>query len=155
MLSEGQKAPDFSLPASDGSIFKLKNMTGKKAVILYFYPKNNIFACPSKKVFELSKSIVDSYSQIKRVGAEVYGISVDKLDSHVKFANEFNIPYLLLSDQTKEVCKMYAGLNLFGLAKRTVVIIGNSGIILRIIRNVEPVSIGNNILDILNSNIAR
>ncbi|MEM2160693.1 MAG: redoxin domain-containing protein, partial [Candidatus Nitrosotenuis sp.] len=63
-MNEGDLAPDFELDASDGSRVKLSSFKGQKNVVLCFYPKNHLFMCPSKKVFDAAKSIVESYSDI-------------------------------------------------------------------------------------------
>ena len=60
-ISEGEDAVGFELQASDDSIINLESFKGKKNVVLCFYPKNHLFACPSKKVFEMSKSAISSY----------------------------------------------------------------------------------------------
>ena len=77
MLKEGETAPDFELAANNEQNIRLSSFKERKNVVLCFYPKNHMFACPSKKVFEQAKSIVDNYERIKQLDAEVFGISVD------------------------------------------------------------------------------
>ena len=151
LIREGQQAPNFTLPASDNSVFTLYDRLSEKTVILSFYPKNHLFACPSKKIFEQSKSLVDAYPQVKSLGAELYGISVDNLDSHKKFISEFGIPFLLLSDEKKEVIKIYADQNIFGLAKRSLVIIDRDRKIFKIIKDMDPYKAGDDLLSVLNN----
>ena len=138
MLKEGDTAPDFELAANNEQNVRLSSFKERKNVVLCFYPKNHMFACPSKKVFEQAKSIVDNYERIKQLDAEVFGISVDTVESHKKFVNEYSIPYQLLSDTGKNVCKQYAGLNMYGLANRTTYIIDKNGRIARIFTKTDP-----------------
>ncbi|MFY3740414.1 MAG: peroxiredoxin Q/BCP [Candidatus Nitrosomirales archaeon] len=138
MLKEGDTAPDFELTDNNEQHVRLSSLKERKNVVLCFYPKNHMFACPSKKVFEQAKSIVDNYERMKQLDAEVFGISVDTVESHKKFVNEYSIPYQLLSDTSKNVCKQYAGLNMYGLANRTTYIIDKNGRIARIFTKTDP-----------------
>jgi len=138
MLKEGEPALDFELTSNNEQTIRLSSFKGRKNIVLCFYPKNHMWGCPSKKVFEQAKSVVDNYERIKQLDAEVFGISVDTVESHKKFANEYNIPYQLLSDTGKNVCKKYAGLNIYGLAKRTTFIIDKTGMIAKIFMEIDP-----------------
>jgi peroxiredoxin Q/BCP len=138
MLKEGEAAPDFELTANNGQNVRLGSFKSRKNVVLCFYPKNHMWGCPSKKVFEQAKSVVDNYERIKQLNAEVFGISVDTVESHKKFASEYSIPYQLLSDTTKNTCKQYAGLNMYGLANRTTYIIDKNGKVARIFTKTDP-----------------
>jgi peroxiredoxin Q/BCP len=154
MVSEGEPAPDFELPSHTGEKIRLSSFRNKMNIVLCFYPKNHMWGCPSKKVFEQAKSVVDNYERIKKLEAEVFGISVDTVESHKKFAEEYRIPYRLLSDVDKKTCEKYAGLNVFGLAKRTTFIIDRQGIITKIFRDIEPARHGEEIVTAL-SNITK
>ena len=57
-MEEGDLAPNFELEANDGSMIKLESFMDKNNVVLCFYPKNHLFACPSKKIFEMAKSVI-------------------------------------------------------------------------------------------------
>lgn len=148
-MKEGDPAPNFELQASDGSTVSLESFRDKKNLVLCFYPKNHLFACPSKKVYKMAKSVINAYPQIQASDAVLFAISVDSLDSQKKFVQEFNIPYLHLSDPTKETCKKYAGLNLVGLAKRVTFIIDKKGIIRKIFTNIDVEKHGQEIADFL------
>jgi peroxiredoxin Q/BCP len=150
MLKEGDAAPDFELAANNGERVRLGSLRGR-VVVLSFYPKNHMWGCPSKKVFEQARSIVENYGRMRELGAEVFGISVDTVESHRKFAAEYNIPYPLLSDTEKKVCREYAGLNIYGLAKRTTYIIDKEGRIARIFREIDPAAHGGEIMAALGS----
>ena len=100
-LKEGDKAPDFSLPASDGSTVSLKDLAGKK-VVLYFYPKDNTTGCIKEAC-----SFRDNDAALQQAGAVVLGVSKDSIKSHVGFAAKYNLPFKLLSDEDAQVATAY------------------------------------------------
>ncbi len=151
MVKKGESAPDFELPSNTDASVRLSSFRNKKNIVLCFYPKNHMWGCPSKKVFEQAKSVIDNYNRIKQLDAEVLGISIDTVESHKKFAEEYNIPYMLLSDVDKKVCKEYAGLNMYGLAKRTTFVIDKQGVAMEIFTNIAPKAHGDEIVAALNS----
>jgi peroxiredoxin Q/BCP len=148
-MKEGDATIDFELKASDGSPTSLSSFKNKKNVVLCFYPKNHLFACPSKLVFKSAKSTIAFYPQILASDAVLFAISVDTVEDQKKFVEEYQIPYLHLSDPKKVACKTYAGLNLAGLAKRSTFIINKEGKIVRIFRNINVDSHGNEIVEAL------
>ena len=145
-MQERDEAPDFELQDSNGNTVKLSSFRGQKNVVLCFYPKNHLFACPSKLVFKNAKSTIAAYPQILALDAVLFAISVDTVEDQKKFVEEYNIPYLHLSDPKKIACKTYAGLNLVGLAKRSTFIINKEGKIVKILRNIDVDSHGNEII---------
>ena len=150
-MIEGDLAPDFELVANDESVVKLISFRGKKNIVLCFYPKNHLFACPSKKVFQMAEATVAAYPKIKEQDAELFAISVDTVEDQKKFVNEYNVPYLHLSDTKKVTCRTYAGLNIAGLAKRSTFIINKDGKISKIFRDVRPDKHGQEIISSLMS----
>lgn len=148
-MKEGDLGPDFELPDQDGNMVKLSSFKDKKNVVLCFYPKNHLFACPSKKVFKMAKSVIDSYSDITSTESVLFAISIDTVDDQKKFVTEYNIPYSHLSDTSKDVCKKYAGLNIVGLAKRSTFIIDKKGIIRKIFQDIDVENHGKQIADFL------
>ena len=148
-MEEGDSAPDFELTANDGNVIKLESFKDKNNVVLCFYPKNHLFACPSKKVFEMAKSVISVYSEIQSYDTKLFAISIDNIESQKKFVAEYKIPYLHLSDTQKYTCKKYAGLNIAGLAKRSTFIINKNGVVKKIFRNIEVKNHGHEILDFL------
>jgi len=150
-MNEGDIAPDFELPANDGSIVKLDSFKGQKNVVLCFYPKNHLFACPSKKIFQMAEATIKAYPKIVEQNADLFAISVDTVQDQKKFVDEYEIPYLHLSDTSKSTCKIYAGLNLAGLAKRSTFIIGKDGKIAKIFRDVNVNTHGQEIIQTLQS----
>ncbi|MEM3781637.1 MAG: peroxiredoxin, partial [Candidatus Micrarchaeaceae archaeon] len=91
MVEEGDKAPDFELQGNDGAKHKLSEFKGKR-VVIYFYPKDNTPGCTAEAC-----SFRDSTKEIKRLGAEVVGISKDSIKSHNGFAGKYSLNFLLLS----------------------------------------------------------
>ncbi len=100
-LTIGSRAPDFTLPAGDGSSVSLKALRGKK-VVLYFYPKDDTPGCTKEAC-----SFRDNFAALRKKGAVVIGISADSPASHEKFSRKFDLPFTLASDEDKEVLKQY------------------------------------------------
>ena len=149
-LQKGDTSEDFELLDHDGNSVSLSSFNGSKNVVLCFYPKNHLFACPSKKVFEMAKSVISVYSEIVSTDTVLFAISVDSVDSQAEFVKEYQIPYVHLSDPKKIACKTYAGTNIAGLAKRSTFVIDKSGIVHDVIREINVSSHGQEILDSLN-----
>ena len=148
-MQEGDSAIDFELSASDGTTIKLSSFKGNQNTVLCFYPKNHLFACPSKKVFEMAKSVISVYSQILETNSTLFAISIDTIDSQMKFVKDYNVPYLHLSDTEKNVCKTYAGLNIAGLARRSTFVIDKQGIVRIIFRDIDVKQHGRQIVESL------
>ncbi len=149
-LEKGDVAEDFELLGNDGRPVTLSSFKGSKNVVLCFYPKNHLFACPSKKVFEMAKSVIAVYPDIISTTTVLFAISVDSVDSQAEFVKEYEIPYVHLSDPKKITCKKYAGTNIAGLAKRSTFVIGIDGVIRDVMREINVTSHGQEILDSLN-----
>ena len=148
-ISEGEKAIGFELEANDGTIINIDSFKGGKNIVLCFYPKNHLYACQSKMVFEMAKSVISVYSEIESSNSVIFAISVDTVDSQQEFVREYEVPYLHLSDTKKDVCKKYAGLNIVGLAKRSTFIIDKEGIVQKIFRGFDVKNHGAEILEAL------
>jgi peroxiredoxin Q/BCP len=148
-LEKGDIAENFELLGNDGSSFILNSYKNSKNVVLCFYPKNHLFACPSKKVFEMAKSVISVYHEIIVTETVVFAISVDSVNSQSEFVKEYQIPYVHLSDPKKIACKKYAGTNIAGLARRSTFIIDKNGIIQDVMREINVASHGQQILDSL------
>lgn len=145
-MNEGDRAPDFELAANDGTMVKLGSFLGKKNVVLCFYPKNHLFACPSKRIFQMAQATIEAYPKIKEQNAELFAISIDTVQDQKKFVEEYRVPYLHLSDTSKATCKTYAGLNIAGLAKRSTFVINKDGVISKIFRDISPEKHGQEII---------
>ena len=149
-LQKGDSAEDFELLGHNGSSITLSSFKNSKNVVLCFYPKNHLFACPSKKVFEMAKSVISVYSEITSTDTVLFAISVDFVESQSNFVKEYEIPYVHLSDPKKIACKKYAGTNIAGLAKRSTFVVDKNGIIHDIMRDINVTSHGQEILNSLN-----
>jgi peroxiredoxin Q/BCP len=137
-IEEGIKAPDFTLPGSDKKEHRLSDYLGKN-VVLYFYPKDNTAGCTKEAC-----AFRDNFVTISNLNTIVLGISRDSLNSHDKFIEKINIPYVLLSDSNEDVCKLYEVLkekNMYGKKsigiERSTFIIDKDGFIKKIFRKVK------------------
>ncbi len=148
-LQKGDTAEDFELLDNSGNLVNLSSFKDSKNVVLCFYPKNHLFACPSKKVFEMAKSVISVYPEITSTDTVLFAISVDSVDSQAEFVKEYKIPYVHLSDPKKTACKKYAGTNIAGLAKRSTFVIDKNGIIQDVMREINVSSHGQEILESL------
>lgn len=101
MLKLNQQAPQFSLQDQDGVVHTLSQYKGKK-VLLYFYPKDDTPGCTTEAC-----NFRDNHEALVASGLVVLGVSKDKVASHKKFADKFNLPFPLLSDVDGVVCEAY------------------------------------------------
>ena len=139
MLETGTKAPEFTLNDKDGNAVSLSDFLGKK-VVLYFYPKDNTPGCTRQAC-----AFASVYDEFKNKNVEVIGISKDSEASHVKFAEKYNLPFILLADPTLEVIKAYGvwqEKKLYGKVSmgvvRTTFVIDEKGNIERVMPKVKP-----------------
>ena len=100
-LSIGDTAPDFSALNQQGNTVHLSDFRGKK-VIIYFYPKDDTPGCTAQAC-----NLRDNYSELQRAGYEVIGISGDGVQSHDKFANQYELPFTLVADEDKSINEAY------------------------------------------------
>lgn len=139
MLKVGDKAPNFALNDKSGNKRELSEFLGKK-VVVYFYPKDNTPGCTRQAC-----AFAESYSEFKEKGVEVIGISKDSIASHVKFAEKYELPFVLLSDPELEAIKAYGvwqekkmcGKVSMGVV-RTTFIIDEKGNIEKVMPKVKP-----------------
>lgn len=101
MNLEGKKAPAFSLDGNDAKKHALDDYKGK-TVVLYFYPKDSTPGCTKEAC-----GFRDLNPVLKRKNVVVLGVSKDSIASHDKFAEKYNLPFVLLSDPNAEVMKKY------------------------------------------------
>ena len=126
----GQKAPDFTLPDADRNVRSLKEFLGKKA-ILAFYPGAFTPVCTKEMC-----TFRDSLGRLEGLGAQVIGISVDTPFTIKAFAGQNGLNFPLLSDYSREVCRLYdvlltdfAGLKGLTAAKRAVFVLDKGGVV--------------------------
>ncbi|MEJ7625273.1 MAG: redoxin domain-containing protein [Ferruginibacter sp.] len=130
-IKKGEKAPAFSLYDSDKKKVTLSDYTGKKKILLLFFPLAFTSVCTK----ELCK-IRDDKSKYNNAEVETFGISVDSVYTLAKFKEEQNLNYTLLSDFNKQASKEYetiypsfGNMDMYGVSKRSAFIIDKEGII--------------------------
>src|SRR5438477_1951454 len=101
-VSVGDLAPDFTLPDQTGAPVRLHDLVGRKNVVLYFYPKDETPGCTIE-----ARAFRDSYEQFSAKDAQVVGVSSDSVRSHRRFAQRYDLPFLLLSDRDGAVRRLY------------------------------------------------
>lgn len=139
MLKQNTKAPNFSLPDQSGKKHSLSDNQGKWT-LLYFYPKDDTPGCTKEAC-----SIRDVWSEFKKLKCVVWGVSSDSVKSHKKFADKYELPFTILSDENKEVVKLYGvwgkkkfmGREYMGI-KRVSYLIDPKGLIFKIYLDVNP-----------------
>ena len=101
MLEIGTKAPEFTLPDKDGLNVSLSDFLGRK-VVLYFYPKDNTPGCSRQAC-----AFAAAYEGFKAQNVVVIGVSKDSVASHLKFAQKYDLPFILLSDPELQAIQAY------------------------------------------------
>lgn len=147
MLPISTTAPEFSLPDQNEVIHTLSQYKGKW-VILYFYPKDDTPGCTKEAC-----TIAEVYNDFSQLGVTVLGVSKDTPASHKKFAEKYNLPFTLLSDESTSVMQAYEawkkkllfGKNFLGTLRVTY-IINPEGKIAKTYPNVDPANHALNIL---------
>ena len=139
MLEIGMKAPEFTLNNKDGSLIRLSDFLGKK-IVLYFYPKDNTPGCTRQAC-----AFAAAYEGFKAKNVVVIGISKDSTVSHQKFAQKYDLPFILLSDPQLQAIVSYGvwqEKKLYGKVSmgvvRTTFLIDEEGKIERIMTKVKP-----------------
>lgn len=139
MLEKGTKAPEFVLQDKNGNDVALSSFLGKK-VVLYFYPRDNTPGCTRQAC-----AFASAYNEFKAKDIVVIGISKDSVASHQKFAQKYNLPFILLSDPERiaieafgvwQEKKMYGKVSM-GVVRSTF-IIDKNGIIEKVMPKVKP-----------------
>jgi len=137
-VTEGQIAPDFTLPTTDGSTVRLSDLRGKK-VVLYFYPKDDTPGCTKEAC-----AFRDNLGVLQSMGVVVLGVSPDSVASHQKFAQKYGLPFPLLADEGAQVATTYGvwkekkqyGRTYMGI-ERTTFLIDENGIVQRVFPKVK------------------
>ena len=113
MLEAGARAPDFILKDQDENDVSLSDLLQGGPLILYFYPADFTPGCTKEAC-----SIRDIHDDIKSVGLQVAGVSPQDADSHRRFREKHDLPFVLLSDEEKVAIKMYDVDGPFGVGVR-------------------------------------
>jgi peroxiredoxin Q/BCP len=138
VTTDGDKVPDFSLKADDGTTVTPASLAGKK-VVLFFYPKDDTPGCTKEAC-----GFRDAFPQFGKIDAVVLGVSPDSLESHRKFKQKHQLPFRLLSDEGHRLADAFGvwkqksmyGLKFMGI-ERTTVIIDRNGRVARIFPKVK------------------
>ena len=139
MLEVGMKAPAFTLPDKDGNLVSLADFAGK-TVALYFYPRDNTPGCTRQAC-----AFAGAYGDFKKIDAVVIGVSKDSQASHQRFAEKYDLPFVLLSDPELTAIQAYGvwqekknyGKVSMGVVRSTFVINGE-GVIEKVMPKVKP-----------------
>lgn len=153
MLEADKKAPAFSLQDGNGKKVSLSDFKGKK-VVLYFYPKDMTSGCTQEAC-----DFRDALPNFRKIKAAVLGVSIDSTASHKKFADKYDLPFTLLSDEKKEVVEKYGvwkeksmyGKKYMGI-ERTTFIIDEAGKIQNIFPKVKVAGHVNEVMQALKGN---
>ena len=138
-LAAGDPAPDFSLPADDGSTVSLSDLAGRRFV-LYFYPKDMTSGCTTEAC-----EFRDLAPEYDAAGVRVIGVSPDPVASHARFREAHGLPFTLLSDPDHAAAEAYGvwvqksmyGRTYMGIERSTFVI-GPDGRVERALYRVRP-----------------
>lgn len=138
-LTEGVKAPDFTLETDAGETLKLSSLKGKN-VVLYFYPKSDTPGCTTQAC-----GLRDEFPKFGKLDAVILGVSPDPVKKQAKFREKYELPFTILADVDKEVAQAYGvwvEKSMYGRKymgnERTTFIIGKDGKIAKILRKVKP-----------------
>ena len=139
MLQQGIKAPDFMLNDKDGNAVSLSDFSGKK-IVLYFYPKDNTPGCSRQAC-----AFAAAYTDFRKDDIVLIGVSKDSVASHVKFAEKYDLPFILLSDPERKAIEAYGvwqekklyGKTTMGVVRSTY-IIDEEGMVEKVLPKVKP-----------------
>ena len=150
MLEVGTQAPAFTLPDQNGDLVRLSDFAGKK-VLLYFYPKDNTPGCTRQPC-----AFPQNYPEFQTRNVVVIGVSKDSVVSHLKFAQKYELPFILLSDPELRAIQAYGvwqEKKLYGKVSMGVVrstyLIDEQGVIKKVMPKVKPDTNAQDILDFL------
>jgi peroxiredoxin Q/BCP len=136
-LAVASKAPEFTLPASNGTNVSLMDYRGLHHVVLYFYPKDMTPGCTAEAV-----AFRDLQDEFELAGAAIIGVSTDDLASHAKFAGRHNLTFPVLSDAEGKVAARFGVLNDSSgtgehRAERVTFVIDKDGMVVRVLSNIR------------------
>lgn len=101
-MKTGDRVPEFALPDQLGHLFDSTDLLGKKALVLFFYPKDHTYGCTRQVC-----AFRDHYLDFLEYGAEVVGISSDSEKSHQRFVKHHDLPFRLLADRGGKVRELF------------------------------------------------
>lgn len=139
MIEQGTPVPDMTLQDDQGRNIRLADLTGSP-YILYVYPADDTPGCTKEAC-----NFRDNYGTFQKAGVEVYGVSPDSVESHVKFRNKYELPFPLLADpdhKLAEALGAWGEKNVYGKKSigiiRATFVVGADGKIERVYPKVKP-----------------
>ncbi len=123
-LKVGDVAPAFSLMDQNGNMVDVGQMEGKKALVVYFYPKDFSTGCTMQ-----AHEFREMHEEFLKNGADVIGVSSDSVESHKRFAEEHELPFTLLSDPDNKVRDLYGAWGAGRTPGRITYLIDRQGVI--------------------------
>ena len=141
-LEVGDKAPDFTLQASDGKTYSLSDFVGKQPVVLAFFPAAFTGGCTIQ-----CKAIRDSSDEIKSFDVAYFMASVDTVEKNTEFAKEYELDFPVLADPEKNMTAAYGVLSDRGFANRWTYYIDAQGVVVQIDKSTNPSSAGKDLAE--------
>lgn len=141
-LEVGDKAPDFSLQASNGQTYSLADFVGKQPVVVAFFPAAFTGGCTIQ-----CKAIRDSSDEIKSFDVAYFMASVDTVEKNTEFAKEYELDFPVLADPEKTMSQAFGVLSDRGFANRWTYYIDAQGIVVKIDKSTNPSSAGKDLAD--------
>ncbi len=149
IIKEGEKPVNFDFFDREGKKYELGDITGEKNIVIYFYPKDFTPGCTIQ-----AEEFTENYEKFRENDIEIIGISPDSEESHLKFREKMNIPYMLASDKNNLISKKYG---VYGLKKfmgkeyygvnRSTFLLDKEGKIIKIFQKVKPAGHSKEILE--------
>jgi thioredoxin-dependent peroxiredoxin len=122
MLRVGDPLPDVML-AGDSGPLRLRDRLSNKALVVYFYPKDQTFGCTREAC-----TFRDQYEDFVAAGADVIGVSRDDAATHASFAAQHRLPFTLLTDRDGEVAKAWGVVGMMGTPGRVTFVFDQGGV---------------------------
>lgn len=143
-LEVGDKAPDFTLQASDGKTYSLSDFVGRQPVVVAFFPAAFTGGCTIQ-----CKAIRDSSDEIKSFDVAYFMASVDTVEKNTEFASEYELDFPVLADPEKTMTAAFGVLSERGFANRWTYYIDARGIVVQIDKETNPATAGRDLADSL------
>ena len=140
VLNPGDRAPEFSLQASDGLIYHLADFLGRKPVVIAWFPKAFTGGCTAE-----CRSLVAQNQAFSRANVQCFAASVDTPQVNAEFASALGLSYPILSDPDRTVARAYGVLAASGFASRWTFYIATDGRIIHIDKHVRAASHGSDV----------
>lgn len=126
LLRTGVQAPEFEAQLHTGEVFRLRDIRGKRHLVLFFYPKDFTYSCTKQAC-----SFRNHFDELSALGALVIGVSRDPLESHTSFARWHALPFSLASDPDLRLARLYDVMGLAGLWLKRVTYVIDSELVIK------------------------